>query len=68
MPKCEQIQSIYRFQLGQGIRKQVIEVVADLGDHPKDTTFDVPEVKDMTWEELRDYGNHLMMMADSVNV
>jgi hypothetical protein len=64
MPKCEHVATIYRFQLGEGIRKQEIEVQADHGDCPQDTTFEVPPVSDMTREELREYANHLLRIAD----
>jgi hypothetical protein len=63
MPKCEHVATVYRFQLGEGTRRQVIEVLADHGDDPQDTTFEVPPVSDMTRDELRDYANHLLRLV-----
>jgi hypothetical protein len=64
MPKCEHVATIYRFQLGEGIRKQEIEVQADHGDDSFIATFEIPPVTDMTREELREYANHLLRIAD----
>ena len=45
-------------------RKQQIEIIADHGDDPGDTTFEVPPVSDMTRDELREYANHLLRIAE----